>query len=321
MDQQLLTDIIRTFIVILGSLAVGYCLRKAGRVQPAFGTVINRVGLTWTQAPIIAVALWATTSLDVQSLVLPLYALILIIIMWPVGAVMSRGMKMNRLDRGTFITGSMFSNVGFTYGTFLTYVALGTQGAALGALYALSFMPAFYIIGFYVARRYSPNGHKSMLEALWDQLRDGQSRNPLLGIAAGIVLHFLAPPPPAGLVFSLDVAIPLTTALFLLALGLQLKLSAVRDYWREGLAAHALKFVISPIIGLTLAVPFGYWAADDRSLLQVVFIMSATPGAIMSVILADIFSLNRALAGALWLTTNITAIFFAPLVLIIARSL
>ncbi len=50
-------------------------------------------------------------------------------------------------------------------------------------------------------------------------------------------------------------------------------------------------------------------------------IQSTAPTAIMSVLLADLFDLDRRLAGALWLTTNITAIVLAPSVLVIVRML
>jgi predicted permease len=60
---------------------------------------------------------------------------------------------------------------------------------------------------------------------------------------------------------------------------------------------------------------------EDRTLLQVVFIQSTTPTAIMGLILAQLFDLDEQLANAAWLTTNVAAVALAPVVLAIAAGL
>ncbi|HCU37524.1 MAG TPA: hypothetical protein DGT21_19455 [Armatimonadetes bacterium] len=321
MDTALLIDTIRTVAVILGSLTVGYGLRKSGRVAEATGTSINRIALTFVQPLVICVALWSMAPPDWHTLALPLYGLCLIVLMWPVGAVVSRLLPMDRPSRGSFVTCSMFSNVGFTYGTFIAYVLLGPEGAALGALYCVSFSPAFFTLGFFVSGRYGSSAQRSIGGALLQLLRDAHTRHPLMGILLGLMLNLLRVPAPAASGFFIDVAMPLTTAAFVTAIGMQLRLSAVREYWRECVLTHVTKFAVSPLLGLGLAFLFGYTQMQDHSLLKVAFIQSSTPVAIMCVLLADIFDLNRRLAGALWLTTNLTAALLAPLVLIVARML
>ena len=115
--------------------------------------------------------------------------------------------------------------------------------------------------------------------------------------------------------------VPLTTAIYLFAIGLTLRLTSVVTYWRQCVSIGAVKFVLTPIIGLSLAWLVGYWAMEDRALLQVVFIQSATPTAIMGLILAQLFDLDEQLANASWLTTNVAAVALAPLILFIAASL
>lgn len=315
MEQKLIIDTIRTVTVILGALVAGYGLRKSGRAGPDWGPRVNRLALVWVQPLVIAVALWAMKRPDWQTLALPLFAFAHMVVMWPLGALAARLLPMSRPDRGAFVGSAIFNNQGFTYGTFLAFVALGSQGAALGSVYCIAFMPAFFTFGFYVGRRYSSQGNQGLWEAVRGMFSDAETRNPTLGILAGLALSALqAPIPPAAPLF-IDVAIPATTAAFLLAIGLGLRLSAIRDYWRECLLMHAVKLILSPVAGLLLAVPFGYWALADHSLLKVCFIMCASPVAIMSVMLAQVFELNERLAGALWLTTNLSWTLGAPLIL------
>jgi predicted permease len=321
MDADLLIGTIRTMTVILGALVAGYCLRKSGRAGAGLGSRVNRLTLTYIQPFVIGIALWSMQRPDWRTLALPLFGVAMIVVMWPLSAGIARLLPLDRPARGTYIASSIFSNVGFTYGTFIAFVALGAQGAALGALYCVSFMPAFFTLGFYIGRLHSPGKQRSILAALIDLVREGHTRNPILGIAFGLALNLLGVAPPGEAGFIIDITMPTTTAAFLFAIGLGLRLSAVKTYWRECLVMHATKFLVAPIVGLAIAAAFGYWQMPEHNLLKVAFIESAAPTAIMAVLLADVFDLNRELAGALWLTTNISAVFLAPVLLLIARML
>lgn len=321
MDPKLLVDTIRTMVVILGGLGVGYGLRKTGHLSEDAANPVNRFALTIIQPLVIGLALWMMKPVTWQALLLPLYGILLILALWPVSHFVGRRVGLDRPTLGTFVSGSMFSNVGFTFGTFLAYVALGPAGAALGSLYCVSFMPTFFTLGFYAGRVYSPDAGGSMWAALRQQFLDPATRNPVLGIVAGLILNMLRVKAPDASAAIIDVAMPATTAAYLLAIGLGLHLSAVKDYWRECLLLHVSKFVLSPALGLALALPFGYFAAHDHSNLVVAFIEASSPVAIMSVMLAEMCNLNSNLAGALWITTNVTAVFLAPLILIAARAL
>lgn len=321
MDPKLLADTIRTVTVILGGLVAGYCLRKAGRLPADFGTRVNRATLTWAQPVVIAIALWSMKPMTGQMLLLPVFGLLMVVLLALPAALTGRLLKLDTPARGTFITSAMFSNVGFTYGTFVAYAALGTPGAALGSLYCASFMPSVFTLGFAVARRYSAEGQCTVGEALRDLVRDSHTRNPVVGILVGLALNLWRVPTPAWTPTVIDLAMPTATAAFLLATGYGLRLSAVRAYWRECLVMQLLRMSLGPLIGALLAVGFGYWSLADRGPLTVVLIMASAPVGIMAALLSDIFGLNRQLAGALWLTTNIAGVLLAPVILVLVRLL
>jgi predicted permease len=179
-------------------------------------------------------------------------------------------------------------------------------------------MPLVYTLGYLVAGRYAHDHPLSGREMLGEFLKP-ESRNPLLAVVLGVGLHYLGPVRPSSMQLLSDVTIPASTAAFLFSIGLGMRLSAVREYWRQCAVMHLLKFAISPAIGLALAYAFGYFAPGNSHLLQTTVIQSATPTAIMAIVVTQVFNQNRDLASALWLTTNLSGIVLAPAILYAAR--
>ena len=64
MDPKLLIDTIRTMVVILGGLGIGYGLRKTGRLPESAANPLNRFALIVIQPFVIALALWMMKRVD-----------------------------------------------------------------------------------------------------------------------------------------------------------------------------------------------------------------------------------------------------------------
>lgn len=307
--------------VILGALALGYAARKLRLLPATLSRHISRFAMTWLQPPLIALLIWGLQASTWRTALLPVLLAVLITINWPVGAAIARLLRLNSARAGAFALSCMFSNMGLTYGAFVCYILLGERGAALGMIWVMSFTPMFYTLGFFVARRYSGGGGRSFGEIVRETLREPPSRNPLIGFAIGGLLLALAPerPPVAGNV--VEMLVPISTAVYLFAIGLSMRLTSVVTYWRECVAIAAVKFGVTPLLGMGIAWLVGYWAMPDAALRQVVFIQSASPASIMGLVLAQIFDIDEHLANAAWLTTNIAAVALAPLLLHIAAGL
>lgn len=307
--------------IIIGSLALGYLSRKAGLLRLEYARKINEANLSYFTPWVIILVVWALEPIGWQVAILPLICVLLILLMWPLAALLGRRQFTNPRSLAPWVICSMFSNQGFTFGAFLCYILLGTQGAALASIYTIPFSPMVYLVGFYVASYYVQGKGQSPGQALAQTVRFSYSRNPMLGILAGLLLLGLGPPLPKLGLRLIDIAVPLSTGVALFAIGVSLRPSRVPGYLRPVVLIHILKFVVTPLLGLSLTYLFGLWGKADNQLVQVVFIETSTPVAIMSLIVAQVTDLNIDLANSLWVTTNLVAVAWAPVILCLARML
>ena len=307
--------------VIIGSLALGYLARKRGWLREEKAGSINRSTLTFLSPWVSLVAMWALKSPGGSVLALPAICALVILLTGPLAVWSARRLFPDRPSRGPWVLCAMFSNQGTTYGAFLCYLLLGTQGAALGLLFMIPLGPMLYLLGFYLAGRYAEGGATSPWQAVQQALRQGYSRNPLLGLALGLGLLAWHVPLPSWGPRLLDVIIPLETGLQLLAIGATLHFSLIPRYWRPVALMHGVKFLLAPALGLGLATLLGLWGQADNDLVRVVLIQSATPVAITAVVISAAARLNVGLATSLWVSTNLFAVLCAPLLLALARAL
>jgi hypothetical protein len=309
-----------TVLVIVSGLVLGWAARRRG-LSADRSPDITRFTLTFVEPFAVVPALWGLHSGEGRAFLLPLLSVVLILATWPVGAAVGRALRLQGGDLGAFVGASMFSNVGITYGTFVCYALLGERGAALGYLYCVTFMPTFYLLGFFAGSRYSEGPSRGPLETLREIARRPESRNPIAATLLGLLLFALHVHRPAFCSTLVDVLVPLATFLYLFAIGLSLRLRVMMGHWRPALAIHAVKFLAVPILGLAIAYAAGLQHSEHADLLRIMFIMAGTPAAIMSLVLAQVKRLNVDLANACWLATNLSAIALAPAWLYIASAL
>ncbi len=313
--------VIQIIVVILGGLVAGYLFRRFNWLAATWSPRITRATLAYVQPFPIALAIWGLQVHSWRAILLPVFGAVLAILMLVVGALVARGQQLDRRSQAAFVLPTMFSNTGTTYGAFLCFVLMGAQGLALATIYTLSFAPMIYTVGFYVARAYVGAGQQSVGEIMRENLTAPHSRNPLAAILAGLLLWALPWQRPECLLPAIDILIPVGTAALLFAIGLSIRLRAVREYAPQAIWMHGLKFIVSPALGLLLAVLFGFWAQADHEFLKIVLIESAAPCAIMSLAIVQVFRLNVDLANVCWLTTNLTAIALAPILVVVAGLL
>lgn len=309
-----------TLIVILSALFLGWLSKRRG-LAPERAPTITRLTLTYLEPFPNLLALWGLRAGEAEAFLLPVLGAALILVMWPIGHLMGRLQGLRGGDLGAFVSTCMFSNVGFTFGTFLCYALLGERGVALGTLYTASFMPMLFTVGLFAAGRYSAESGRSGWQLLKDTTRKAESRNPIIGILVGLALYAAGVQRPAAAAVAVNLLVPLTTFIYLFAIGLSMRPRTMLGYWQPAAVLHLVKFAISPAIGLAIGYAAGFHRAPTADLLRVLFIQAAAPAGIMSMVLCQVRSLNVQLAAACWLATNLFAVATVPLWLYIAAAL
>ena len=108
------------------------------------------------------------------------------------------------------------------------------------------------------------------------------------------------------------ILIPLTSIVFLVPLGMVMKVRRVQHYFRECLLVSLIKFVIVPGVVTFLALLLGYRNIGDGLLLKVVIILSSMPVAFMALIPPSLYDLDIDLANSCWLFTTTLLVIVLP---------
>ena len=96
-----------------------------------------------------------------------------------------------------------------------------------------------------------------------------------------------------------------------------LKLRRVRDYIKESLAVSLIKFILVPVLAVSLAYLIGFGNIDNGLPLKVVVILSAMPVAFNALIPPSIYDLDLDLANSCWFFTTAMLGVMLPVLLVV----
>jgi hypothetical protein len=228
--------------------------------------------------------------------------------------------KIHRFDHqqaGSYIGAAMFSNIGYTLGGFIAFVLYGEVGFGLTVLYCLFFKPYYYTIGFYMAENYSSGRSSGVKDNLKRIFTEGIRLFPLLGLAIGVILNLFGFKRPYYIGTLNDILIPVTTFVYMLAIGLTMNFTAVKKFKLPVLSMSFIKFIWSPVIGILFAYLFNYQNVMEGLPLKIAIIEAFMPTAIASLVLASLFDLDQDLANSCWIFTTLLLIPLLPFILLI----
>lgn len=307
--------------LIYGMLLVGYLTRRGGWVGDHMSASIMRKTIIFIEPIIIVLTFWAMQIADTRLLALPLAAALLSSLNLIPARIFSEFHRHAPDERGAYLGGSMFSNVGTTLGGFICFLLLGEVGLGLSIIYTVYFVPFFFTIGFYVARHYSGNAPQTLGESLKEFLTDPVRFMPNIALVIGLALNFSGRPRPEPLGSLNKTLVFLPVTFYSFSIGLTMRFRKVREYFPECVSMSLIKFLISPAIGIGLAYLLGLPSFMDGLPLKVVFIESAMPAAIFSLVLSRLFNLNQDLANSCWVFTTLAVLPAMPLIYMIVNLL
>ena len=283
-----------------GSLLLGWWLDRRQRISHAQAAAVIRFTTKRLSPITLCLSFWRLPLTDIRLLLLPLIGLLVacstLLPAWGYG----RWARLTPPQEGSFLTCAFFSNLGYL-GAFIAFAMAGERAYGLTMAHLLYFSPCFYLLGFTIAKRL---GQPTTALSTQAGLAGGLRLSPFLGLLIGLVLSVARVPRPAICETVNVLLIPLSTALYLVAIGSDMSLRLPGRWLGACLVMSGIKFLYSPLIA---------WGCVELFRLRelprfVVLLQAAMPVAISPLMLPALFGIDRRLTNSLWVLTTLLAI-------------
>jgi len=288
------TVILPIFLVF----GLGYALGRFRRAESK--TLVDMALYLFTPSLIFSRLITNPISV-LQAGKIAVYTFALCGIVYLVGAVLARGMRLNRLDRYAVLLSVVTMNAA-NYGLPVVEFGVGPQAVSYAAVFILAANTIQSTVGVYLAAAGRRSPWQSFLSVF---------RLPLVYafIAAFALRGFgivLPEPILRPLVLLGDAAIPVAMVI----LGIQLTQVHLSGAWSHLGAISLVRLVAAPLIGLGLAQVLGFTGDMRLALL----LEAGMPTAVNAGLLASEFDTKPSfVAGAILVTTTLSAITLSTL--------
>ncbi|MCC7300286.1 MAG: AEC family transporter [Verrucomicrobia bacterium] len=289
--MYVLDSLMPIFLII----ALGKLLCRTGFFSEELAKGLNRLTY-WVALPALLLDKVSNASFNSGDVA----RLSLLLILSTIGSaifayLIGRILRLKPLSMGAFVQGSARSNNAFIGLPVILYsLSSLTPGVAALATVALAPAVVFYnILSVSVLLMHSENKAQSRRQAVWVFVRQLLTSPILLSCAAGLICNAYGLRFPTSIQRSLGALGDSALALALLSIGASLSFKGVGRGLLHSLTASGIKVFIQPLIGLGLALLWNLPPIER----QILLIYLACPTAVVSYVLADIFSSDKELAA------------------------
>ena len=293
----------------------GYALRRLGWAKREWAPRLMSAAIIGVDSPIALLAVWyLAIQADVWKV--PVAGAIVAVATSLAGLEIGRRLRLPPQDRAVFGLQGGMGNVGYTLGGALCFALWGIQGLALEQMFCMMWPFFAFLFCFPIARHYGEQAAGSPLGPrppawryaagiLLRSLTDLRSL-PLYMVTLGLVLNVrgVAPPEAIRRWRVIDGLMVLGIFLQFGSVGLTVRVRRLAPFWKLALGTSALKFLVSPALMLGAALLLGLSGMP----LYVCVLLAAMPTALYSVLMANIFGLNKDLANATFILTHVAAL-------------
>ena len=315
MPEQALTAEHARLVVFLACIVAasvgGYALRRLGWAKREWAPRLMSAAIIGVDSPIALLAVWyLAIQADVWKV--PVAGAIVAVATSLAGLEIGRRLRLPHQDRAVFGLQGGMGNVGYTLGGALCFALWGIQGLALEQIFCLMWPFYAFLFCFPIARHYGEQAAGSHLGprppawryaagVLLRSLTDLRSL-PLYMVTLGLVLNVrgVAPPETIRRWRIIDGLMVLGIFLQFGSVGLTVRVRRLAPFWKLALGTSALKFLVSPALMLGAALLLGLSGVP----LYVCVLLAAMPTALYSVLMANLFGLNKDLANATFILTH-----------------
>ncbi len=318
----MIEQLINSFLIIFLSLATGYIIQllykknylKLPISMKKIRKFLQKLAILFFISITYIGVYWAMDFHQLKLFLFPLLGIFNLILGGVIALLFAGLIHMNNKDTGSFFCCGFFSNF-VSIGGLICFLFLGEEGYALLPLYTLFTRIAYYVIGFPVAKYYSMKEKKKNQKAFDFKLimKDHFVLFALASIIIGLSLNISGLKRPPIYTTIISFFIPISTALLIISIGLSMEFNKVKQYLKESVLIASIKFLIIPVVMVSLGFLIGYHQINDGLPLKVILILSSTPVAFHSLIPPSQYGLNLDLANSCWIFTTVSLVFIIPL--------
>jgi len=313
------------FACIAGAGAAGYLLRRTGLAKAAWAKPIMSAAIIGVDAPIALLAVWHLV-IPPGVWKVPVTGALAAVATSLIGLAVARRLRMDPKDRAVFGLQSGMGNVGYTLGGALCFALWGIQGLALEQMFCMMWPFFAFLFCFPIARHYGepptskgprPSVLRYAADVLTRSLTDLRSL-PLYTVALGLALNLkgFKPSPVIQQWHLIDALMVAGIVMQFGSVGLTVRLRRLAPFWKPALGTSALKFLVSPALMLGVALAFGLSGMP----LYVCLLLAVMPTALYSVLMANLFNLNRDLANTTFILTHLVCfVVIVPVLFLLTR--
>ncbi|MDZ7336857.1 MAG: AEC family transporter [candidate division KSB1 bacterium] len=291
---------------------IGWWLKKRGLINGNFINLSSKIVFSLA-APALVFESLSRTDLQIMFSLKEIgfvYASVCFFfaLSWLLASILSSSGR----DRGAFIQGSFRSNFAII-GFALVANLFGTRALGKAAILLAFVMPLYNVLA--IVALTAPLHHEKKLG--WKKILFEIITNPLiLATAAAIPFSYFDIELPQFITTTVHSLAAITLPLALLGIGGSLDFESIKKESRLAIAATVLKIVVIPATITLLALRLGLTGED----LGVIFLLFATPSAIVSFVMAEAMGSNSALAGNIIVMTTLGSIFTISLGVFLLKS-
>ncbi len=306
-------NLIAFFIIIAGG--VFFKWKRPGSLDPeAARHVINTIVIKFF-LPAMCFKVIATAALDINTILLPLSAIITILLSlalsFGVYAIVSRFTNLSQKEKGILILAATFGNVTFLGLPLLTGL-YGEEAAQYVLLYdLLATTPLLWLVGASLASSYG-KGSKLSIK---DSFKILAELPPIWALIAGFIVNFAGLKLPEFLIKTLDLMSMPIVPVMIFSVGLALEIPKVKQ---AVIAAPAvlIKLLAVPLIAFAVASVLGMSGLPFKASVM----EAALPTMLLTLVIASQYKLDHSLGALVIVLTTAASFITMPLISLFIKN-
>lgn len=262
--------------------------------------------------PVVLInAYWIVDFSSITMLVVPFICLTVLAVGGIVALFASKILKHNNKQKSAMFGCGTFSNLG-TIGGLITLIFLGDEAYTIAALYFVFESFYNYLFAYPMVKGIAEGkgGEKSSLLKIF---KDPSIITYVGSIFVGLGLNFSGLERPNFMTAYNTFMVPTVSFMLTFAISYKMEFQKIKSSIPEGMIAILIKYIISPIVAVSIGYAFGLQHIADGLVIKVLLIMSLVPCGFNSILTPTIYKSDKDVANSVWIMNMVALLVVIPL--------